>query len=454
LDSKITQVNYVETSIQTLEDNTHDGTRPENSEAMRKEEEDSRRHSEQQKIIWEQFRDLHQRIIEEIYVEASWGQGSLPKWKEKEESSRAQKDKAFHAHQESSQEYRRIQKRNRESNIFGQISLKERKAGTMDIEIFSSDTVETKIQITYIVPNACWRPAHRMEQLEESIRFDIGAMVWQRTGVSWEHVQLHFSTERNSLGTKTPSLLLDSLSIVDKEEHVSIEEREQEQHNVGGDTINMNSMPGINSGGRNRLLLATKKISIPSDGKPYFSHIEHFSSPMTQELLLIADQVPAVVIKTIQHNHANIPILPGPVELIKNQGAVGRAKVDFISPNESFEIGWGGHPGIRIHRSAKHTSKKGSFFSGGINDTHHISLYFSNIGDEKLRIRCIERIPVSELEQVEISPPKTDKISQNVENLSFDPKSGFIEWEQILPAEHQILHEYTYVMSKDSSVQD
>jgi uncharacterized protein (TIGR02231 family) len=452
LDSEHPRINYIENSIHILEDETPDGTRPQNSDAMLAEETEASRIAEQTKIVWEQYRDLHKRIAQEIYVQASWGQGTPQKWQEKIERGRAKRDNAFHEYQEAIQKHIRIRKRNKESNVSGHHSPKERTAGKMDIEIYSASTTETTVHITYIVPNACWRPAHRMERLEKTIRFDIGGMVWQKTGVDWENVRIHLSTERASLGTKAPSLLIDSLSVVDEQEHVVLEERDQEQHNVGG-SIKMDTMPGINNGGENRLLKATTQMSIPSNGKPYFVHIDQFFSPMTEELMVIADQVPAAVIKTVQYNHATIPILPGPVELIKEQGTVGRAKIDFVSPQESFDICWGGHPSVRIRRTTAQKTEKGSFFSGGTHETHTIALYFSNLGAEELRLRCVERIPVSELDQVHIEKPQLEKLATHAEDVSFDPKTGFIAWTQILPIESRIHHQYTYLMRKDSSVQ-
>jgi len=241
------------------------------------------------------------------------------------------------------------------------------------------------------------------------------------------------------------------LSVVDSQKEVFIEEREQEIHGVGG-TIDMKSMPGINDGGEVQKLKSTHKISIPSNGNPYFSHIESFTSPFSQELLVIADQVSAAVIKTVQHNRSSLPILPGPVELVQDKSSVGRAKIDFVSPAESFEIGWGGHPGVRIRRKTTTKTEKGGFFSGGSKEEHFVSLYFSNIGGSDLRLRCIERVPVSEVEQVEIGKPDLTEMNQHIDKIAFDEKNGFLEWEQHLPKDSRIRHSYQYVITKDSSV--
>jgi len=451
LSNKEARVNFVDNRVEVVEDSTIDRSRPEEAESMLAEETSAKLHINQQKLIFEQYRELHRRLVQEIFVAASWGQGKKQEWQEKEAVSRAQKDKAFAQYQEAWNGYTKIQKRNRESNVSGHIALRTQKKGVMEIEIFAHEAMEVDIELLYIVPNACWRPAHRMERLNNEVRFDIGAMVWQNTGANWDNVNLHFSTERSSLGVKAPSLTLDQLSVVDSQKEVFIEEREQEIHGVGG-TIDMKSMPGINDGGEVKNLNSNQKISIPSNGSPYFSYIDSFTSASTQELLVIADQVSAAVIKTVQHNRSSLPILPGPVELVQEKSTVGRAKIDFVSPAESFEIGWGGHPGVRVRRTTTTKTEKGGFFSGGSKEEHVVSLYFSNIGGSDLRLRCVERIPVSEVEQVEIGKPDTKEMSQHIETLSFDQKNGFLEWEQHLPKDSRICHAYKYTVTKDASV--
>ena len=445
------KVNFVETRVELVEDNRKDRCRPAEADAMLAEETAAERHANQQKLLFEQYRDLHRRIVKEVFVEASWGQGKPQHWREKEATIRAQKEEAFRSYQDSWHVYTQLQKRNRERNVSGHVSLRTQKKGLMEIEIFSASTMDVDIEILYILPNACWRPSHRMERLKDEVRFDIGAMVWQHTGADWENVRLHFSTERSSLGVKAPTLQLDRLSVVDSQKEVFIEEREQEIHGVGG-TVNMDTMPGINDGGQSRQLKSDQRISIPSNGKPYFSHVHSFVSPCSEELLVIADQVPAAVVKTVQENHSTLPILPGPVELVKEKSIVGRAKIDFVSPRESFEIGWGGHPGVRIRRKTGQKSEKAGFFAGGQKELHTVSLFFSNIGASDLRLRCVERLPVSEIEQVQVKNPETQKMTAHVEKLQFDSKNGFLEWEQVLPKDSRIRHSYSYVIIKDASV--
>ncbi|MBF0188165.1 MAG: DUF4139 domain-containing protein [Magnetococcales bacterium] len=59
------------------------------------------------------------------------------------------------------------------------------------------------------------------------IRFEIDACVWQRTGENWENVQLHFSTERPSLGAESPPLLEDRLQLRPVEKSFTVETREE-----------------------------------------------------------------------------------------------------------------------------------------------------------------------------------------------------------------------------------
>ena len=131
LSNKQARVNFVDNRVVVVEDDTIDRTRPEEAESMLAEETSAKLHMNQQKLIFEQYRELHRRLVQEIFVAASWGQGKKQEWQEKEAVSRTQKDKAFAQYQEAWTEYTKIKQRNRDRNVSGHIALRTQKKGRM-----------------------------------------------------------------------------------------------------------------------------------------------------------------------------------------------------------------------------------------------------------------------------------------------------------------------------------
>ena len=121
--------------------------------------------------------------------------------------------------------------------------------------MISTDNAGTyDLRLSYLVPNACWRPAHTAKLVGEddnkaSVEFTSEAWVWQHTGEDWTGVDLRLSTERASLGTEPPPLTADELHLRRKEIGTVISARDQVVEDTGGSGSITEEMPGIDDGG-------------------------------------------------------------------------------------------------------------------------------------------------------------------------------------------------------------
>lgn len=292
------------------------------------------------------------------------------------------------------------------------------------------------LRIDYIVPGACWRPYHRATLIEDGeegteLAFECEACVWQRTGEDWDEVSLSFSTQRSSLGVEPPLLVSDVLRVKRKSEAVVVETREQEVHTAGlggGPTAVIPEVPGIDDGGVPLTLKATREATIPSDGQPYRAPIFRFETPVETELVVVAEAEPAAVFKTMGRNESALPVLAGPVDLIRRGGLVGRATVLFVSPGERFALGWGPDGEVRVFREVEDQEEERSMLSAWITQAHLIKVKLSNIGAREKVLTVRERVPVSEIEKVKV----TVDLDQTTAERTPD-RNGFLEWEVALP---------------------
>lgn len=296
---------------------------------------------------------------------------------------------------------------------------------TTDIvfEIRSQAARQTRVTIDYCVPVACWRPHHRAVWQGDHVTFYAEGCIWQNTGEDWVDVAVVLSTQRISLGTTPPKLVVDQLSARKKATEVVVQEREVQVRELPKARV-APELPGIDDGGSTVNLRSPVRCSIPSHGQAVRVPLFEFESPGLMENVLMAEICSDVVQQTRLTNHSPHALLAGPVDLIREAGWMGRAKIDYVGAGSTFVLGWGAHPSLRCARHTHQAAEEKDDMLGSWMRTHHSTqLTLSNLSGETLTVRVVERVPVSELKQVEIAldPKSTRPAAEADEN-------GFVEW--------------------------
>lgn len=285
------------------------------------------------------------------------------------------------------------------------------------------------LRAEYLVPGACWRPWHRASLGDGKLGFRTDGCVWQDTGEDWNDVRLFFSTGRASLGTRPPDLVADELRLRRVDQEVRVEAREQEIHTAGlgaAATVTTPEMPGIDDGGETRRFAAMAPARVPSDGRPHRFPAMSFETAAREQRVLLAELVQAVILRTEQDNRSVLPILPGPVDLVRESGQIGRTWVDFVAPGERFELGWGPDLALRVHREHEREQLDSKLFSSWTATRHEVTVRVSNIGPDEVEVDLTERIPVSELDKVRID------LKSTVPAAAPD-SDGMLRWTLTLP---------------------
>jgi uncharacterized protein (TIGR02231 family) len=267
-----------------------------------------------------------------------------------------------------------------------------------------------EITFEYIVPGACWRPYHTAELIggegdgRARLVFSTDACVWQSTGEPWNEAKLAFSTERASLGVDPPELASDILAVAKKAEAIAVEARDQEIQTtgLGGEVQIAPQVPGIDDGGEPIALEAAHPATVPSDGKPYRVRLGSFESDADVGLVAMPELSPCVFVRAEPRNAGAGPILAGPVDLVRKSGLVGRTSVLYIAAGERFELGFGPDADLRVKRDEQTSNDESRLLSSWISRKHEIALRLSNLGARTRTIEVKERIPVSEIDKVEI----------------------------------------------------
>jgi uncharacterized protein (TIGR02231 family) len=345
---------------------------------------------------------------------------------------------------------------------------KEVAAIAIDLESGAGDgELAVDVELEYVVPAACWRPYHaatlRGAQPSAEVELATDACVWQATGEDWREVRLRFSTERPSLGTRPPVLIDDRLSVQPKGALV-VSARDQEIVNagLGAGTRQADELPGVDDGGIARVLAAPLAASVPADGRPYRVRLSSFTAAAEVARVAFPERAAGVIVRSRQVHSGQEPLLAGPVDLIARGGLTGRTSIKFVAPGERFDLGWGPDPELRLHREARSKREPAGLLSWAAT-THRVAVRLSNLGGSARTVLVTERVPVSEVEKVEIalSPPEAWKLEDD-DGVRRDPTplvtartvdaDGMVTWTVELPARARRAIALEYVIKAHDSV--
>jgi uncharacterized protein (TIGR02231 family) len=269
---------------------------------------------------------------------------------------------------------------------------------------------EARVKVTYLVPCAVWRPAYRASLTGQTVRVEAEAVVWQRTGEAWPDVALRFSTARPTLGTAPPQLTDDRLqtrpkqAIEKKVVDVSIRE---EVIQSAGETGGTAELPGLDDGGEARLLDAPARSTIPADGQPHRVSLFVFEAPATLERVCPAELTRVVSLVARFPNTSGQVVLAGPVDLIRQNGFVGRSQLKFTAPGEPLKLSFGSEDGLQIVRATEEKVDEARL-TGRRTTTRKVLLHVSNARPESATVVIEERVPVSEVKDVEVQVLKAE----------------------------------------------
>jgi len=308
-----------------------------------------------------------------------------------------------------------------------------REGARLLLDAISDKEDRASIVIEYIVPNACWRPSYRAILSQDMVSFSALASVWQNTGEDWGNVDIMFSTERASLGSAPPTMKTDTLETVPKSNVVEVEDRDEDVHSAGLEGISPVKtevkVPGIDSRGLKQNLKTCERKVVLSNGRPHLVKLSVVDLEARLSSIACPEQVDKVVQRSEHINKGQYPILPGPVDLIRNGGFIGRTEVSYVAAGEEFEIGWGPDEQVSVFREEREHPVKKQMLTSWHEKAYVVEIRLGNLSSQTKKFLLRERIPVSEIEKVRI-----DYRQSKTTGKPTPDENGFIEWQIELQA--------------------
>ncbi len=334
------------------------------------------------------------------------------------------------------------------------------------ITLESSTAGELELEVSYVVNKASWIPLYdlRFSATNDKVNLCYLAEVQQSTGEDWLDVALTLSTAKPELGTLPPKL---SPWYIDVQPPNHLELRAKamaEKDNIQSRTFyatlpfpGMTPEPEVvtdtdlqrlkaqmtlgeppNAGGFVAFEVS-KSSNIPSDGATHKTTI--FSEDYSYSAEYVAmPQLGSLAYfqTTIANPLTGVTLLPGQVNIFRDNAFIGTTELKNIPPGEEFKLNLGLDEGLKMQRDLVERQVDQTLIDKGRHTTYAYRLAIANLRSHSALVTLKERLPVSCNSQIKVFLTSTNPAIEIGE-------MGMLEWSlTLLPGSKQeVYYQFT-----------
>ncbi|MCE2963699.1 MAG: DUF4139 domain-containing protein [Chitinophagales bacterium] len=367
---------------------------------------------------------------------------------------------------------------------------------TLTLEIYSNQSTNAGLQISYIVQNtAGWVPTYDIKAISTKLPIQLvyKATVFQRTGQSWENIQLTLSSYKPSANQNRPILSPlyvreeqsyndDEVYKVAKSETLSnsMQMREEEKfakrkdiQNVAKPKIADIPITSISSSQMNVIYTINGTQSLKSQDNGQTIIIDKKELPATYKYHVVPTETTDVFLLALISDWQKLNLINGDANIYLEDNYMGKTYINTNFTKEEYPISLGVDERIVVKRNQlldkeTETTVKGSGKRTIITTTtnrgktikvedknidrnkktieefNNYEITMKNNTNDAIQLEVLDQIPISEHNQIKV-------INGNLSNGDFDVNTGSILWNKNLNpgARETIYFNYTVVYPKE-----
>jgi uncharacterized protein (TIGR02231 family) len=301
----------------------------------------------------------------------------------------------------------------------------------------------TRVELTYLVRGASWRPAYEARADEETGTVELAtyALVRQATGEDWTQARIILSTALPRQDATPPELQPLSLRAESRppERKVLVRRDEYHEHAESGANIDSRAPARPTAGlapedqGLSVQLAVPEAADITGDDTPARLFVgmtrlkARFALRALPKLMPFAFRVADVV------NTAPYPLLPGELDAFRGQGLMARYELERVAEGEPFHLTFGADESLRIKRVVVEEVKRDTGFAGSTRRFRYAYRYeLANYHGRETELELSDHIPVSELKDVKVAID-----ARSTANYQLRGEDGIVTWRVGLRAGEQ-----------------
>ncbi len=317
----------------------------------------------------------------------------------------------------------------------------ERMERRVEVRLACPSEGRARVELQYVVGGAGWAPSYEARADEAGGRVELStfATVRQSTGEDWSGVRLVLSTARPRANASPPELKPLALSAYERpaERKVLVRRDEQHEHARGGKQAPAETQGSLSaaSQGVSVQLLVPELAQVPGDGTAVRLRVAGTKLKSSFVWRAVPKLHPVVFRVASLVNGAPFPLLPGPVDVFRASGFIGRQSLEQVPQGGAFELTFGLEESLRVERVVVEEIARTEGLFGGRRRFRYV--YRFNLANYRERpevVEVAEHIPVSELDdvKVELDSEKTTG------GHALEAMDGIVSWKVTLaPAEQR-----------------
>lgn len=306
------------------------------------------------------------------------------------------------------------------------------------VAVSADSATEGRMIVTYTIADAGWQPLYDLHLARDSgaLRIERGALVRQTTGENWQDVALTLSTARPSEQTQPGQIWPWVPRIVDPEEIRPLARQK------GADALMSMAAPvaemesAVVADADFDGLSVTYSYPAPVDVTTGADHVRLMLGTLEAQAEIVAQAVPMVdqtayLMAEFTNETGEILLPTSEARFYLDGRYVGQRGLGLIAAGDEADLSFGPIDGLRLSRTLRDRNEGDRGLIRKSNEmTEAVMIEVENLTDMAWPLRVLDRVPVSEQEDLEITWNATPGPTE--ENV--DDMRGILAWEFELPA--------------------
>jgi uncharacterized protein (TIGR02231 family) len=324
----------------------------------------------------------------------------------------------------------------RRARLAGAAARKEQVAEVL-VDCGGDDGI-AQVALTYLVGGASWSPLYeaRADEGKGQVELSTFATVTQSTGEDWRNAKLVLSTAIPVEDATLPELKRLEVLATERKEHKKVLVRREEEirHAQSGQGRGGEREPGLaaREQGLSVQLEVPGRAEVRGDGTAVRVLVSRSRMPARFAWRTAPSLTPFVFRVAQVTNTAAFPLLQGQVDGFRRSGFIGRHALERVPQGGAFELSFGLEDRMKVKRVVvEELARDSGLFQQRRRFRYAYRLELQNRSGGPEELEVVERIPVSELEDIRVEIEKA-KTTAGYELAAAD---GLVVWKVKLRAD-------------------
>ena len=327
---------------------------------------------------------------------------------------------------------------------------KQRYVATVEVEV--SQAGDLDVELTYMVTGAGWSPLYDLRLRDSILEVTYLAQVTQNTGEDWNGVALTLSTAQPSLSLTIPEM--DAWYIAQR---YPVHPAAQPLRAKGAPMLAAAPAPApmpeaardefqamevesasVSESGANLSYSLSSRADVPGNNDPRKVVIASFNLKPNFDYVTAPKIEPVCFRRAKVKNESAYSMLKGSAQLFEGDDYLGATMLEFVAPNQEFELALGADERLRVERELTLRYVDKNFMGDKRQIRYGYKIEVENLRDKPQTIFVRDHIPVPRDEPIKV------KLEAHEPKASEQSDLNQLEWKITLNANSKQVIKYEF----------